>query len=118
MSGGYGWKNAETFNVAVFVGEQANHRVVLSAKAWRDAEQTPVLSPARMDRLYRTQSREWRCRYLFADALKQWVTGTLPLFPRGNPSTIAEDLINAAVERVDWDEIAGFYLDQKKNGAA
>lgn len=98
-SEGYqGWKNYETWAVALWIGNEKGTYET-------SREMTRSYAESAVDETYATAAQV--ARYALADALREWVTeDMLPNLE----ATLAADLLNAAVSEVDWHEIAENYL--------
>ena len=95
-----GWKNYETWVVALWVDNDESTystRREMAQTAWDEAEPT------------RVWTREQDARLTLGRRLRDWVTDDL--MPDLGP-TLAADLLGGALSEVDWDEIATAWLDE------
>lgn len=94
-----GWVNYETWNVALWIGNeqgsysQANH---MAQSAWDDAEAD------------RTFTRSERATLDLSKALQEWIEEMNPL---GGDASMFSDLLSAALGEVSWHEIAEHYIE-------
>jgi hypothetical protein len=89
-----GWKNYETWNVALWVSnEQGSEREsrTMAQDAWDNAEAC------------RTFTRKERAVLDLADSLKEWIEEQNPL---ASDASVWSDLLSAALSEVDWHEWA------------
>lgn len=94
-----GWTNYETWNVALWLDndEDAQNQWTERAKeVWEEAEA----------RQYAT--RDQAATYQLAEELNECIAGALPPDLDG----MYADLLNAALSEVNWDEIAGHYIEE------
>ena len=105
-SKGYnGWKNYETWATALWIdNEESTYRYARSLirQAVEEAQEADQVMAG-------VWTQTEGVRFLLADALKDWVT--VELLP-GLGATLAADLLGAAVEEVDWQEIADHFLSE------
>lgn len=95
-----GWTNYETWNVALWLNNDEGsqrHWQSEAQDAWDSAEATSYLT------------REEEARLDLVGRLKADIEEGCPLNDGGS---MYSDLLNAALSEVDWDEIAGHYLDE------
>jgi len=91
-----GWKNYETWAVALWIDNEEGtykYRQQLAERAQllaRNGEQTASV--------------------LLADMLKDWICDSNLL---ADQASIYSDLLQASLEKVDWLEIAGNFLDEE-----
>ena len=100
MSGYNGWTNYETWDVALWIGndEGSDSRArELARKAWDDAED----DDEPRDEMKRTATGT------LADALKEWIDEDAP----GMPASLYSDLLSAALGEVNWYELAENLLE-------
>ena len=99
MSEGYnGWKNYETWNVALWIdNDQSTYytRQEMAQQAYDDAEQDDE------DERMREATRE------LAQALENWIDEMRPPME----ASMFADLLGAALSEVDWYEIAENFLE-------
>lgn len=102
-----GWKNYETWNVALWIGNEPDtyeRSRELTAEAWE--ESAGLSANARLTG-HEPFTRDEKARFALARSLKSWVEDEL--VPDLGAS-MASDLLGAALSEVDWDEIAANYL--------
>lgn len=96
-----GWKNYETWNVALWLdNEQStyNARRAMAQEAWELAGEGDA---------YPGQTRVDSAQGSLARALQAWVEEMMPDLG----ASMFSDLLGAALGEVDWWEIAGNYLE-------
>ena len=93
-----GWKNYETWNVALWISNEQS-----SDSYWRDVTQE-CWDEAEAGN---TLTREEQAKYNLADRLRDEITESQPDLG----ATMWSDLLGAALCEVDWDEIAGNWLE-------
>ena len=94
-----GWKNYETWNVALWIGnEQGSERE--SRQMAQDAWDNAVAD--------RTFTREERAVLDLADSLETWIEEQNPL---ASDASVWSDLLSAALSEVDWQEWAENLLE-------
>ncbi len=89
-----GWSNYETWNVALWIGNDQgsyNESYRMAQSAWDEAEAD------------RTFTRVERATLDLAESFKVWIEGENPL---GRDVSLFSDLLGAALSEVDWHEIA------------
>jgi len=94
-----GWKNYETWNVALWIGnEQGSERESrqMAQDAWDNAGAD------------RTFTRKERAVLDLADSLKTWIEEQNPL---ASDASVWSDLLSAALSEVDWQEWAENLLE-------
>lgn len=99
MSGYNGWKNYETWNVALWIdNDQGSYseRCEMAQRAWDEAEQDD-----KEDQLN-------DAKRALADSLKDWIEEMNPL---ASDASVFADLLGAALGEVDWYEIAENFLE-------
>ena len=89
-----GWKNYETWNVALWIDRVTASS--LAEETWKDAEATSY------------STRLEVAKASLADRLKDWIEEQNPL---ANEASMFADLMNAALSEVDWYEIAENFLE-------
>ncbi|MBI5761449.1 MAG: hypothetical protein HZA46_23310 [Planctomycetales bacterium] len=100
-----GWSNYETWCVHVHLtNDEPNYNCCrrLAAEAQDAAGDCPQV-------VRRIWTEQEATRFLLAETLKRWVEDGNPL--RSTPSHYA-DLLQAAIDEVDWDELANAFLDE------
>lgn len=93
-----GWKNYETWSVSLYIGNDQSTQEHWHARARKLRDNPPPND---------VWTVEERSRFALADELKEAVEDGSPL--NDSPSLYA-DLLNAALESVDWEEIAAHLL--------
>lgn len=88
-----GWANYETWNVALWMGEDGNYWAEIAQEVWDDAE---------ADRSF---TREERATLTLSDRLKDSHEENTP-----SVTGVYADLLNAALSEVNWYEIAEHYI--------
>jgi hypothetical protein len=94
-----GWKNYETWNVALWIdNEQGSYstRSMMAQDAWDNAEAS------------RSFTRNDQATLDLANALQAWIEGENPL---SGSASVFSDLLGAALGEVDWHEIAENFLE-------
>jgi len=94
-----GWKNYETWNVALWIdNDQGSYsqRQEMAQDAWDNTD-------ASEDQ----ETRSNEARNALADSLESWVDEMNPI----NESSMFADLLSAALREVDWHEIAENFLE-------
>lgn len=94
-----GWKNYETWNVALWIdNDQGSYsqRQEMTQDAWKNAEAS------------KTFTKIEQAKIDLADALKEWIEDQNPLAEEASMFT---DLLNAALSEVDWYEMAENFLE-------
>jgi hypothetical protein len=102
-SKGYnGWKNYETWAVALWIDNE---------QAWQEQAQEMAQRARDLARegAHAVWTPEEATRYGLADSLKDWVGSEL--IPDLGAS-LAADLLGAALSEVDWSEVADHYLSE------
>lgn len=98
-----GWKNYETWNVALWIdNDQGSYcmRQEWAQQAWDDADGKKA---------YSSQTREDRAKCLLADTIKEFVEENNPL---ASEASMYSDMMSAALEEVDYYEIAENWLEE------
>jgi hypothetical protein len=93
-----GWTNYETWNVNLWIdNEEGSQRYwrAMAQECWNDAEAD------------RTFTRDEVARFNLADRLKSDIGESMPNLG----ATMWADLLGAALEEVDWQEIAEHMID-------
>jgi hypothetical protein len=96
-----GWTNYETWNVSLWLdNDQGTYSdaLAMAQDAWDEAEGGRVFT------------REEEARNALADRLKDYVESLPEIEPVINGSSLASDLLGAALSEVNWREIADHYL--------
>lgn len=98
-----GWTNYETWNVALWLdNEESTHRY------WAGESETQWLDAESDDRVSRgTWTREQAAVYNLEGQLKEEVKDGAPDLG----ASMWSDLLGAALDEVDWREIAQHYID-------
>lgn len=109
-SGYNGWKNYETWAVALWIDNDQGTYSHSRERVREIAEEAP--DDANVARAI--WNIEQAARYNTADWLKEWVKDEL-LPDLG--ASLAADLLGAACDEVDWSEIAENYLSEIKENA-
>jgi len=97
-----GWKNYETWNVALWIdNDQGSYsqRCEMAQECWEESE---------YNNAYKGESREDAAKRLLAERLKDWIDGMNPI---ASEASLFTDLLGAALGEVDWYEIAGNFLE-------
>ncbi len=97
-----GWKNYETWNVALWIdNDQGSYsqRQEMAQEAWDNAASGDA---------YKGQTREDSAKYSLSKALQEWIEEMNPL---ASEASMFSDLLNAALSEVDWYEIAENFLE-------
>jgi hypothetical protein len=88
-----GWKNYETWAVALWIdNEESSHRYRSQL-----AERAQLLA----------RNSDQSAKMHLADMVKDWITDKNPLIDQ---PTVYSDLLNSSLEKVDWLEIAENFL--------
>lgn len=108
-----GWKNYETWNVALWLGnEQGSDEYwrEQSREAW-DAAEAPSANFRMTGR--EPFTREERAAFKLADQLKEHFEEASAdmLESAGQSASVWADLLSAALSEVDWREIAEHYIE-------
>jgi hypothetical protein len=103
-----GWFNYETWNVALWLGNEEpayRHWTAQAQECWEEAA-----APSANARLTGREpfTREERAVFLLADRLKSELEEENPL---ANQASMWSDLLGAAMSEVSWREIAQHYID-------
>ncbi len=101
-----GWKNYETWNVALWLGnEEGSHEEALcmAADVYRDAV------PGK----YEWQTRESQAAYELGKQFQAMIEDANPLV---GDASMFSDLLSAALSAVEWSDIARHYLDDVMPG--
>jgi hypothetical protein len=100
-----GWTNYETWNVALWIGNEQN-----SSEYWAEQAQECWDNA---DGREGVLTREERAKYDLADRLKsEFEEGKEEVLKAAKATaSVWGDLLGAALSEVNWDEIAGNYID-------
>jgi len=92
-----GWKNYETWNVKLWMDEEGSY--------WNERA-TEIAKEAKKDKIL---SKKDNAKYTLSKELKSYHEENNPLADQANTYT---DLLGAALQEVDWYEIAGSLLEE------
>jgi hypothetical protein len=99
-----GWKNYETWNVALWIdNEQSTYQM---RQEWAE----DAYHEATADQ---TLSRKERAAMSLSVTIKDWVEENNPL---AKDASMYSDLLGAAIGEVDWHEIASNWLEEFAEG--
>jgi len=89
-----GWKNYETWNMAL----------------WMDNDEGSYSYARELTREILEEYEEEGQRYTLADRLKEWQEENMPELP----ASVWSDLLNAGFSEIDWFEIAGNLIEEEQ----
>lgn len=100
-----GWKNYETWNVALWIGNDQG-----SSEYWRERAQS-IYNDAEPSRIF---TKTERAVLDLSDALKdEYEDQSQTILESANATvSVWADLLGAALSEVDWREIAQHYIDE------
>lgn len=105
-SGYQGWKNHETWGVALWIDNERSlyeERRYMTRERWsaaRSHENVPAV-----------WTRSQAAQFTLAESLKEWVEEMAPELG----ATLYSDLMSWALAEVDWDELADSWLNEEVN---